>query len=200
MKLFSASQRRFTASHRFIFPKPHGMDPLGSVSLRIEGTQTGADGLTVPIAADSPPQLRDAFGTIFELPAWWEQITTPVWLEETKPGAKLKDLIAGHVPLQSDRPRGRELAHNTLVYFPDWRADHPLESVARAMAAMRRRKVSLVLTVVLPKDALDSRRSDVEARLRAVSSRFAGRLMVTVDEEGGWSRAFAVAERPSAHS
>ena len=175
------------------------MDPLGSVSLRIEGTQTGADGLTVPIAAESPPQVRDAFGTIVESPAWWEPIMTPIWLEESKPDAKLKDLIAGHVPLQSDRPRGRELTHNTLVYFPDWRVDEPLESVARAMAAMRRRKVSLVLIVVLPADALDSRRSDLEVRLRAVSSRFAGRLMVTVDEEGGWSRAFAVAGRPFAH-
>ena len=198
-KLFSASHKSSTETHRFIFPKPAGMDPLGSVSLRIEGTQTGADGLTVPIAAESPPQLRDAFGTIVESPAWWEPIMTPVWLEETKPGAKLKDLIAGHITLQSDRPRGRELTHNTLVYFPDWRADEPLETVARAMAAMRRRNVSLVLIVVLPADALDSRRSDLEVRLRAVSSRFAGRLMVTVDEEGGWSRAFAVAGRASAH-
>ena len=164
-KLFSTSHRSSTETHRFIFPKPAGMDPLGSVSLRIEGTQTGADGLAVPIAAESPPQLRDAFGTIVELPAWWEPITTPLWLEETKPGAKLKDLIAGHVPLQSDQPRGRELTHNTLVYFPDWRADEPLEPVARAMAAMRRRKVSLVLIVVLPEDALDSRRSDLEVKL-----------------------------------
>jgi peroxiredoxin len=198
-KLFSGSHKSSIETHRFIFPKPAGMDPLGSVGLRIEGTQTGADGLTVPIAAESPPQLRDAFGTIVESPAWWEPIMTPIWLEETKPDAKLKDLIAGHVPLQSDRPRGRELTHNTLVYFPDWRADEPLESVARAMAAMRRRNVSLVLIVVLPADALDSRRSDLEVRLRPVSSRFAGRLMVTVDQEGGWSRAFAVAGRPSAH-
>src|SRR5262249_28934363 len=100
---------------------------------------------------------------------------------------------------QSDRPRGRELTHNALVYFPDWRADEPLETVARAMAAMRRRKVSLVLIVGLPADALDSRRSDLEVRLRAVSDLFAGRLMVTVDEEGGWSHAFAVAGRPWAH-
>ncbi|HEU4357379.1 MAG TPA: hypothetical protein VFR54_02905 [Xanthobacteraceae bacterium] len=192
-KLFSVSHKSSIETHRFIFPKPAGMNPLGSVSLRIEGTQTGADGLTVPIAAESPPQLRDAFGTIVESPAWWEPIMTPVWLEETKPGAKLKDLIAGHVTLQSDRPRGRELTHNTLVYFPNWRADEPLESVARAMAAMRRRKVSLVLIVVLPQDALDSRRSDLEVRLRPVSTRFAGRLMVTVDQEDGWSRAFAVA-------
>ena len=198
-KLFSASHKSSTETHRFILPKPAGMDQLGSVSLRIEGTQTGADGLSVPIAAESPPQLRDAFGTIVESPAWWEPIMTPVWLEETKPDAKLKDLIAGHVTLQSDRPRGRELAHNTLVYFPDWHADEPLEPVARAMAAMRRRNVSLVLIVVLPADALDSRRSDLEVRLRAVSSRFAGRLIVTVDQEGGWSRAFAVAGRPSAH-
>jgi peroxiredoxin len=198
-KLFSSSHKSSIETHRFIFSKPAGMDPLGSVSLRIEGTQTGADGLTVPIAAESPPQLRDAFGTIVESPAWWEPIMTPIWLEETKPGAKLKDLIAGHVPLQSDRPRGRELTHNTLVYFPDWRADEPLESVARAMAAMRRRKVSLVLIVVLPQDALDSRRSDLEVRLRPVSTRFAGRLMVTVDQEDGWSRAFAVAGRPWAH-
>src|SRR5256886_433058 len=146
-----------------------------------------------------PAPSRDAFGTIVESPAWWEPIMTPIWLEESKPDAKLKDLIAGHVPLHSDRPRGGELTHNTLVYFPDWRADEPLEPVARAMAAMRRRKVSLVLIVVLPEDALDSRRSDLEVKLRAVSSRFAGRLMVTVDQEGGWSRAFAVAGRPSAH-
>jgi hypothetical protein len=198
-KLFSSSHKSSIETHRFIFSKPAGMDPLGSVSLRIEGTQTGADGLSVPIAAESPPQLRDAFGTIVESPAWWEPIMTPVWLEETKPGVKLKDLIAGHVTLQSDRPRGRELTHNTLVYFPNWRADEPLESVARAMAAMRRRKVSLVLIVVLPQDALDSRRSDLEVRLRPVSTRFAGRLMVTVDQEDGWSRAFAVAGRPSAH-
>src|SRR5262249_48423754 len=132
-KLFSASHQSATEPHRFIFPKPAGMDALGSVSLRIEGMQTGADGVTVPIVAESPPQLRNAFGTIVESPAWWEPIMTPVWLEETKPGAKLKDLIAGHVPLQSDQPRGRELTHNTLVYFPDWGANEPLEPVARAM-------------------------------------------------------------------
>jgi hypothetical protein len=153
VKLFSASRKSSTEIHRFIFPRPAGMDPLGSVSLRIEGTQTAADGLTVPIAAESPPQVRDAFGTIVESPAWWEPIMTPIWLEETKPDAKLKDLIAGHVPLQSDLPRGGELTHNTLVYFPDWRSDEPLETVARAMAAMRRRKVSLILIVVLPEEA-----------------------------------------------
>jgi peroxiredoxin len=155
--------------------------------------------VAVPIAAESPPQIRDAFGTIFESLAWWAPITAPIWLEETKPSAKLKDLIAGHIPLQRDQPGGRELTHNTLVYFPDWRTDEPLQAVARAMAAMRRRKVSLVLIVVLPESALDSRSSDLEVKLRAVSNRFAGRLMVTVDQEGGWSRALAVARRPSAH-
>src|SRR5262249_36451532 len=93
-KLFSGSHKSSIETHRFSFSKPAGMDPLCSVSLRIEGTQTGADGLSVPIAAESPPQLRDAFGTIVESPAWWEPIMTPVWLEETKPDAKLKDLIA----------------------------------------------------------------------------------------------------------
>ena len=102
-KLFSTSHRSATESHRFIFPKPAGMDPLGSVSLRIEGTQTGADGVAVPVAAESTPQLRDAFGTLVELPAWWEPLTTPVWLEDGKPSARLKDLIAGHIILQSDR-------------------------------------------------------------------------------------------------
>ena len=43
-KLFSVSHKYSIETHRFIFPKPAGMDPLGSVSLRIEGTQTGADG------------------------------------------------------------------------------------------------------------------------------------------------------------
>ena len=71
-KLFATSHRSSTETHRFIFPKPAGMDPLGSVSLRIEGTQTGADGVAVPIAAESALQIRDAFGTIVESPAWWE--------------------------------------------------------------------------------------------------------------------------------
>src|SRR5438034_2958566 len=39
-KLFSVSHKYSIETHRFIFPKPAGMDPLGSVSLRIEGTQT----------------------------------------------------------------------------------------------------------------------------------------------------------------
>jgi hypothetical protein len=115
-KLFATSHRSSIQTHRFMFPKPAGMDSLGSVSLRIEGTQTGADGLPVPIAADSPPQIRDGFGTIFESPAWWEPITTPIWLEETKPGAKLKDLIAGHVPLQSAAPRPRTHPQHTGLF------------------------------------------------------------------------------------
>src|SRR5262249_45150479 len=35
-KLFSVSHKSSIETHRFIFPKPAGMDPLGSVSLRIE--------------------------------------------------------------------------------------------------------------------------------------------------------------------
>jgi hypothetical protein len=121
-KLFSGSHKRSIETHRFIFPKPAGMDALGSVSLRIEGTQTGADGLSVPIAAESPPQLRDAFGTIVESPAWWEPIMTPVWLEETKPDAKLKDLIAGHVPLRMNRSN-------------PWRAPWPRCGAARSRSS-----------------------------------------------------------------
>src|SRR5262245_9064393 len=93
-KLFSVSHKSSIETHRFIFPKPAGMDPLGSVSLRIGGTQTGADGLTGPIPAESPPQRRDAFGTLVESPRWCAPIRTPVSLDRTKPDAKLKDLIA----------------------------------------------------------------------------------------------------------
>ena len=109
-KLFSTSHRSSTETHRFIFPKPAGMDPLGSISLRIEGTQTAADGVPVPVVADSSPQLRDAFGAFVKSPAWWEPLMTPVWLEETEPDARLKDLIAGHITLQS-RPAPRPPTH-----------------------------------------------------------------------------------------
>lgn len=198
-ELLSDTRRSFTAEHRFTFPKPAGIAGLGSVSLRIEGTQTGSDGQVVSVTGESTPQLRDAFGPIMVVPSWWEPVIVPVWLPDAAPGAALKDRIAGHITLQSGTPPSSALTHNSLVYFPDWRRDKPLEPVLRVMAAMKRQKVSLVLIVVLPEGAFDGSRSAAEAKLRGIAERFAGRFMLTEDSEGGWTRTFAAARKPAAH-
>jgi peroxiredoxin len=185
--------------HRFILPKPAGVTDVSSVSLRIEGVQTGPDGNVVNVEGASSSHRRHFFGPIIDAPPWWEPVTLPVWLPNSKPGSILKDSIAGHITLQSGTLQKNALTHNSLVYFADWRADSPLEPLVRALAAMKRQKVSLVLIVVLPAGAFDCRRSDAEPKLKGVPERFAGRLQLTEDNEGGWTRTFAASKTPSAY-
>lgn len=198
-KILPGARKSGLDEHRFIFPKPAGVTGLGSICLRIEGTQTKPDGQEVTVTGESTCHLQNAFGPIMEFPSWWEPVVVPAWLPDLDAGAILKDHIAGHITLQGDTPQNNKLTHNSLVYFANWRSEKPLEPLARAMAAMKRQKVSLVLVVVAPAGAFNRSRSEVEAKLREIAERFPGRLMLTEDSEGGWTRAFAAARAPSVH-
>jgi peroxiredoxin len=64
---------------------------------------------------------------------------------------------------------------------------------------MRRKKFSLVVIVVLPAGAFNSRRREIEARLASVGEKFPAVLLPTEDHEGGWTRAFAPSKTPAAY-
>ena len=195
----SVARRFVTEAHRFTLPRPVGVTGLGSISLRVEGTQMNPDGQVVEVSADSARQQQNGFGPIMVAPSWWEPVIVPAWLPDAPPDAALRDCIAGHISLQRDAPQRPGLTHNSLVFFAAPRDRQPLEPLVRALTAMRRQNVSLVLIIVLPRGALGQRVSDVETMLRGIPDRFAGRVMLADDEAGGWTRTFAVVERPSAH-
>ena len=185
--------------HRFILPKPVGVTELGSICLRIEGTQTAPDGSAVAVTSGGACHVRSSFGPILEVPSWWEAVVVPMWLPDSLADGTLREAIAGHVTVQGGAPRKNELTHNSLVYFPDWRADQPLAPLERALSAMARKKVSLVLIVVLPPGAFDRPRREVEAKLHRILDRTPVQLMLTEDDDGGWARTFAASRTPSAY-
>jgi peroxiredoxin len=195
----STTRRSVTERHRFTLPRPIGVTGLGGISLRIEGTQMTPDGRVVEVSADGARQPGDGFGPIMVAPSWWEPVVVPAWLPDAPAGAALSDHIAGHISLQRDTPPKRGLTHNSLVFFADPRGRQPLEPLVSALTAMRRQRVSLVLVVVLPAGTLGRRVGGVEAMLRGIPDRFAGRVMLADDDAGGWTRTFGVVERPSVH-
>jgi peroxiredoxin len=196
--IFSGIQKPFTDEHRFIFPKPPGITELSSICLRIEGTQTLPDGSVVSTAGGTTC-LVPFPGQVMEAPSWFEPVTVPVWMPGSNEGAILRELIRGHVSVQADTPLGNELTHNCLIYFANWRAEKPLDTLVRAVDHVLRKSYSLVVTVVLPDGTFDSRRREVEAELSSAWERFRGRLLLTEDNEGGWTRTFATGKLPSAY-
>jgi peroxiredoxin len=196
--VWSGVVKTFVDEHQFIFAKPPGITELGSVCLRIEGTQTLADGQVVGAAGGTTCHLPD-FGELLDSPSWWSPITLPIWTPGAGPDSVLREHVAGHISVQASAPHSGDPGHNTLVCFPDWKSAKPLEMLGRAVSAMRRKRFSLVVVVVLPPGAFDSRRREVEARLASVGERFPAMLLPTEDHEGGWSKAFDVAKTPSVY-
>ena len=167
--------------------------------MRIEGTQTNPDGSVVSVTGGDSCHVRGSFGPILEVPSWWETVAVPMWLPGSSADGALKDAVAGHVAVQGSPGRKNDLTHNTLVYFADWRAARPLDPLERALAAMTRKKVSLVLVVVVPADAFDRPRRDVEAKLNPFAESASVPLLLTEDHEGGWTRTFGAPTTPSAY-
>lgn len=194
--IWSGVEKSATEAHRFIFPKPAAVTSLSGICLSIEGTQILPDGRVVPVTAGTICHASD-FGQLFEAPSWFEAVTVPIWTPNSTEDAVLNDLIAGHLSVQSDTLRGRDLTHNSLVHFVDWGSDEPLGGLVRAFSRMRRKSFSLVVIVVLPAGAFDSRRRDVERKLRLDGERIPVQVLVTQDDENGWTRTFGVSRRPS---
>ena len=192
--------------HRFLLsipppqsgPGPAGTKVVGEVCLRLEGSRILPDGSVQPIVGGTTCHVPDP-EVIMEVPSWWEPVHVPVWLPDLPDGVIAKDAIAGHVTVQTDTPRKDELTHNSLVYFADWRSADPLTVIASALARMQRKSVSLVVIVVLPAGAFGVSRKELEGKLASITERYAVPVQVTEDDEGGWTRTFAVSKVPSTY-
>jgi peroxiredoxin len=196
--IWSGVTKTFTDEHRFIFPKPPAVTDASSICLRLEGLQTNQQGFAIGVAGGTTC-LAPGPGEVLDAPSWLEPVTVPLWLPDSTAETVLKGALAGHVSVQADPPRKDEPGHNFLVYFADWGADGPLDVLAKGLAQVRRKDFSLVVIVVLPAGAFDARRREVEARLGPALERFPARLELTEDNEGGWTRTFAVTKAPSAY-
>jgi thiol-disulfide isomerase/thioredoxin len=191
--------------HRFLLnipPPPPGPgiggEQVGQVCLRLEGTRTLPNGSVQSVTGGGtcsiqPPEL------VMDVPSWWEPVHVPLWTPGRTNGALARDAIAAHVTVQSDAPRTPSLSQNTLVCFMDGENDSPLEVIVEAVSRMRRRNPALVVIAVLPVGVFDRRRAELERRLQTVRERIPAPLLITEDDERGWTRTFATAQVPSVY-
>lgn len=190
--------------HRFLLniPPPSGPGPglrrVGQVCLRLEGTRTLPNGSVQSVAGGDTCSIQMP-ELVMDVPSWWEPVNVPLWMHGRTNGAIARDSIAAHVTVQSDAPRKPSLSQNTLVYFTDWETDAPLDVVAEALSRMRHRNPALVVIAVLPTGAFDRRRAELERRLQTARERIPVPLLITEDDESGWTRTFAPARVPSVY-
>jgi peroxiredoxin len=189
-------EKSFTDEHRFIFPKPAGGMQLSQICLRIEGSQTLPGGQEVSVAGGTTCSIGGV-DLSMDMPSWWEPMTVPIWQANVAETTLLRNAIAAHVSVQENVPGKEPLSRNVLVYFADWASDRPLSSLNAALPRVRNSSTLMVI-IVLPAGAFDATRREVESRLGfARDSQVL--MQVTEDDEGGWTRMFAVAKRPSAY-
>jgi peroxiredoxin len=195
--LWEGVERSFTDEHRFIFPKPAAATQLGQICLRIEGTQTFLSGHEISVAAGTTCHLPEP---VFEMdvPSWWQPVTLPIWRPGLTDTSVLRNAIAAHIGVQVNVPGKAPLSHNTLVYFVDWRSQKPLDVLGAALGRVRN-TAALMVIVVLPAGAFDASRREVESRLGSSRDRLRVPVQFTEDDEGGWTRTFAVTKRPSVY-
>jgi peroxiredoxin len=194
--LWDGIEKSFTDEHRFIFPKPAAAMQLSQICLRIEGTQISPGGQDISVAAGTTCSVGElAFA--MDVPSWWGPITLPIWLPNVPDTTILRKALAAHVSVHADSPSKEPLSQNVLVYFADWQSEKPLGSMNTALSEVRNSS-ALMTIVVLPAGAFDASRGEVESR---VASHHERRTLVhfTEDDEGGWTRMFAVSKKPSAY-
>lgn len=193
--ILSGVQKSFADVHRFIFPKPTGITRIDQICLRIEGTRVLPNGEEASIAGGGRCQLSEPEFAI-DIPSWWEPLTLPIWRPDVTETTTLRGAIAGHVSVQRNR-RGRgAIAQNTLVYFADWSLGKPLDSLRAALGYVRNSS-AFMLIVVLPAGAFDATRQEFEEKLASGRERVGASMQFTEDDEGGWTRTFAVKRKPS---
>jgi peroxiredoxin len=189
-------EQSLTDEHRFVFPKPLPGMQLSQMCLRIEGSQTLPGGQELSVAGGTTCSIGGV-GVSMDMPSWWEPLTVPIWQANVADTTVLRDAIAAHVSVQENVPDKEPLSRNVLVYFADWASDRPLSSLNAALPRVRNSSTLMVI-VVLPAGAFDATRREVEGRL-AFARDSQALMQVTEDDEGGWTRMFAVAKRPSAY-
>ncbi len=194
--IWSGVEKSVTDEHRFIFPKPAAATNLNQICLRIEGTQISPNGQISSVAAGTICGIGE-IGVAMDFPSWWGPVTLPVWRPNIAETAILRDAIAAHVNIGADTPGKEPLSRNTLVYFADWKAPKPLEKLYAALSGVKT-SVGLMVVVVLPAGAFDASRREIETRVASSQERDTP-IHFTEDDEGGWTRIFAVGKTPSAY-
>lgn len=192
--IWSGVEKSAADEHGFVLPRPSGIASVSQICLRIEGSQVRPDGHESAIAVGTVCRVPEPEIGL-DAPSWWEPVTVPVWRPDADEDTVLRDAIAAHVSIQRDVPQRGQPSANSLVHFVDWDMDRPLEAVGPAVARMRD-ELPLVVVAVLPAGAFDARRRELEAKL-GWSGQRPGQLLVTEDQEDGWSRTFAVEKAPS---
>lgn len=168
---------------------------LGGGATAAIGDRILPDGRTQSVAVGTVCQVGEPV-VAFDAPSWWEPVMVPVWMPDLPESATLRDGIAAHISVATDRPP-QEPMPNAVVFFPDWRASRPFDALARGLDAMRRQPPALTVFVIVPAGSLDVSRREFEARLAAFSAPVAARVQVAEDSVGGWARTFDVGTTPS---
>ncbi|MEZ0277084.1 MAG: TlpA family protein disulfide reductase [Roseimicrobium sp.] len=194
--IWNGVTRTATEMHRFVFPKPPGITSISHVCLRLEGTRILANGQTQNISGGTTC-IAPAPDIVLDVPSWWEPVTLPIWMPDITDDMVLRDAIAGHVTIQSVRPQKLATGHNTLVYFPEWPSERPLQALGDALKKLSQRNPSLLVIVVLPEGAFDSTRKELNEKLGGDKEKLPVPLQLTEDDEGGWARSFGLSKRAS---
>jgi len=85
------------------------------------------------------------------------------------------------------------------VYFAEGNRDAPLGVVADALSRMRSKHPAVDVIVVLQAGAFNQRLEELERRFESARARIPAQVLLTEDDEGGWTRTFAPAKVPSVY-
>jgi peroxiredoxin len=194
--VFNGIEKSFTDEHRFIFPKPAAATQLSQICLRIEGTQVSPGGQETSVAAGTTCSVGE-FEFAIDVPASWGPVALPVWRPNIDETDIVTNAIAAHVAVHADVAIRAPMAKNALVHFADWSTDKPLAPLNAALALVRN-SAPLMTIVVLPAGAFDVTRRALEDRL-SLSREHKISIQLTEDCEGGWTRLFGAARKPSTY-
>jgi peroxiredoxin len=191
---WSGVQKSVTDEHTFILPKPAHITNVSQICLRLEGTQINVIGWEVNVAGGTTCQVPGP-DYAMDVPSWWEPLTIPFWTPNLVESDPLRQAIAGHISVQASCPGDIQPQRNALVYFVDGQRDRPLDALIEALRQTRNSS-SIATTVVVPAGTFDETRREVEDRFGLTREGLPA-LQFTEDDEGGWTRTFAVSKTPS---
>lgn len=194
--VWSGVLRTSTDRHSFILPKPAGLTHASQICLRLEGWQTVPSGLEPFVTGGQLCQVPRP-DLIMDTPSWFAPVTVPVWMPDVAPDAGMREAMAAHVSVQSDRPQGDALGVNTLVLFADLDDEGALVPIVRALGQVKPRYAAVSLIVVVPPGTLNRRRREIDAKLSVLQRTATLSLHLTEDDEAGWTKTFAPEASPA---
>lgn len=216
-------QKSVTQAHGFTLPIPAALKDRPSwskgVCLSIEGDQVDRDGKISHVSGFDKSGTCEVTShePILVVDPLWEAIYGILWLPDPAPDGILEEAIAAHINvLAHPRPAGG-LTTNALVHFVGAGSENPLAALGRALATTRRRDLSLLVVLVMPKGTFHRRSSEVEEILGLRTERGhrlslgseidqtrlgesdGTRLLLTEDDGGAWTRTFAARTTPASY-